>query len=340
MAATNSTTTDTSAQPINIDTQADTAGHWGLQINSNIAAGPHIVVVTDQSGNQVQAIMYVVKEQAAQPPLIQSVSTAMPAGFLLIFSVLAAAIIILGIINLWLAKKVDKLRFHARKKYVRKLLLLFIVLIFVITGAGLWINRGINFLSPLFIVNQAAALERVSGQIMDPLTLQAVGGVDVAVGTTAIHTGDSGQFIFSGVNPLAGVRVTYPELNRALAFLPAGKSQDEILDIYFNPNLYNILITCADLESRGQFDQEYSLLAPELQQKISQPDFAAGLKTIFTPRNITDQELTITKAELLDNWSSRLGNNYAKAMAVTVQANELQKTYHLIFENNSWYLAE
>jgi len=264
MVATTSTTTNAPTQPINIETQADASGHWGLQINSNIAAGPHVVVVTDQAGNQAQAIMYVIKEQRLNRRSSKASGPPCRRALCMFFYCWRRPSFFLELVNLLLARKVDHSRLKFRKKYVWRVMLISIVMLFLVAGTGVWVNRETNFLQSLFPA-KAVTLEKVSGQLINPSTLQPVSGADLQVGDTAIHVGESGQYIFGNVDPRLGIRATYPSLNRALVFFPDGKNTTETLNIYFDAGMYNVLIQAADDESWGKFADEYSLLEPSLQ---------------------------------------------------------------------------
>jgi len=136
---------------------------------------------------------------------------------------------------------------------------------------------------------------RVSGAVIDAVSNTPVAGVDLVVGDTSIRTEDAGQFVFLNVSTKQGIRLTHPELLRAIIKLPDTLADEQSTDILFNIQLYNTLVTIIDQEARGKADVLYDYLAPEIQEKVSKEVFLISFERLFEEENITDQEITIRR---------------------------------------------
>lgn len=340
---------DVSENQINYDFQSDNNGNWQFEFSDKLAPGPHTVIVEDTEGNQDQVMMYVVKEPVPttvnQPKIeiLDRVTTLMPPFFLYAAAVLLISIVLLMINHIRLARKADKGELNGLERhYTRGAAIFCLIILVVVCITGVWLNRKTNFISDL-IQRHVTPVEavRFSGKIMDPVTLQGVGGVDVTSGDTSIRTSGSGQFIFDNVSPSTGVRINYADLLRAITFLPGKYSAEQNVNLYFNVNLFNNLIRVIDLESRGKFGDIYPYLAPEIRQKITREQFADGATTYFGPQNISEQDIKVAGTKIFDNWvSPKYDIRFAKVLEIELSVNGHNELYHIAWSGDGWQLIK
>ncbi len=168
---------------------------------------------------------------------------------------------------------------------------------------------------------------KVAGVIRDLLNTP-VSGVDLVVGDTSIRTGETGRFIFTDVSVETGIRLTHPELLRAIAKLPAYAKASSLLrqsadsadksagkpetledaqttNILFDVPLLNSLITIIDVEARGGGARVYEYLDQEIQKFIPFEKFNSEYKQIFREEDITNQEITIKRVRRESNYYAR-----------------------------------
>lgn len=147
--------------------------------------------------------------------------------------------------------------------------------------------------SVLLLSGRGEKFVKVSGAVIDPLTNAPVAGVDLTVGDTSIRTGETGRFVFPSVGTKTGIRLTHPDLLRAIVKLPSTRADKQASDILFNTFLYNTLITILDREARGNVGAIYDHLLPAIQERISREAFRGGFELFFLEENLLDQEIII-----------------------------------------------
>jgi len=157
----------------------------------------------------------------------------------------------------------------------------------------------------LSLSGQGEKIVKVSGVVIDPLTRTPVGGVDLVVGDTSIRTGESGHFVFTDVSTQTGIRLTHPELLRAILRLPETKKAEQDLDFLFNVDLYNTLVQIIDSEARGKIDLVYNHLASEIREKVSGEVFRMEYEAIFGGGDITNQEIVIRDMRKVEDFYNR-----------------------------------
>lgn len=161
-----------------------------------------------------------------------------------------------------------------------------LVALFVVAGAAF---------SSLYFGKEEEKFVKVSGTIIEPLTRTPVSGVDLVVSDTSIRTGESGRFVFTGVGTKTGIRLTHPELLRALILLPSSEEDEQELEVLFNVSLLNALITIVDFEARDNLDATYEYLVRDIQEVLSREDFTGIHEPIFGKDDITNQEIVVRR---------------------------------------------
>jgi hypothetical protein len=330
-------------EPKIFDLQSDQAGNWNMEIGEKLEAGPHVVTIQDDKGNQYQVMMYVVGEEkdAAAAP-----ASFIPGAFLYAFLALIGIIIVLNIYILFLAKKADREEEEKqqentikRKNQTRKAMLFCVFALMITLLAGLIVNRETNFISRIFQTKKTVILPsvKVVGGLINPQTLSGVAGVDLIAGSTNIKTAAAGQFIFGRVDTAQGIKATEPRLLRTLAFIPAGIAAEERMDIYFDVDMFNTLIRLTDLEARGQRDKTFDFLPKAIKEKTNLVNFLQTAKTIFTPKNVPDQEIKVAGTKLINQWhSDQYDLSFNKVVEVTLAANGQTDRYYLVNTDEGW----
>lgn len=196
------------------------------------------------------------------------------------------------------------------------------------------IGIGVNF---VVLSGQGERIIKVSGSITAPRTHTPIAGVDLAVGDTSIRTEDSGHFIFSEVSTEIGMRLTHPELLRAVVKLPNPrlvKEGAEVMDIPFDIPLYNRLITIVDREARGNLDTVYNHLAPRVQEKLSREIFQKEYKPLFREEDITNQEIVVQDvARMADYYNEELDLRFSNIIEFKLVNDDMTKWYRFVYQD-------
>jgi hypothetical protein len=178
----------------------------------------------------------------------------------------------------------------------------------------------------LFLSPEKERLIKVSGVVIDPSTSIPVSDVDLSVGDTDIQTGESGRFVFTNVSSKEGIKLTHPEILRAIVKLPEGQS-----NIFFNASMYNTLIVIIDREARGNLDFIYDQLDLKIKEKVTREFFRDEYKSIFGNIDITNQEIVIRDMYITpDYYNKHLDLRFSDIILFEVVNDENTKWYSLI----------
>ncbi|MBD3311156.1 MAG: hypothetical protein GF349_01500 [Candidatus Magasanikbacteria bacterium] len=349
-------------EPIIIDVQIDETGNWQAELEEELETGSHAVIATTEDGQEDRVFFSI--QETVEPSVIEKVrteiSTNVP-GFIIFFSLLLLLLVILLLLNnLRLRKKINRLldkikglRTHndemkvqeepeqleveKKKPSIKKVNLVLYILIALVSLAGIislfsyfdvWERVGL-------VSKEEKMLAKLSGTVMRPFTLTGVRNVDLTVGDTSIKTNEGGKYIFSNVSSRGVIRITHPNLAKALFKKIEGKQE---MDIYFDEEMYNTLTFIIDYESRKKFADIFeNYLHPDLKIRLSKNNFIENKSTIFTGDNIADQELFITKVELFNRWNSEISDEkFNRVVEILVEANNQQSSYFLSKTENGW----
>lgn len=335
------------SETTNLEVQSDANGAWKVDFLEKLSPGQHTITAIDETGSQDQVMVYVVKEPPAPAEtkieLIDRVTTLMPPFFLFAFLALVLIIIALLANMVRLARKASQGEMYGLKRHYLRNAIIFCVIVLAVTCTiGIWLNRKTNFVNR-YLQTTAPVFEsvKISGKILDPLTMQGISGIDLTSGDTTIHTSGSGQFIFDNVSAASGVIITHPDLLRSVSILPDKSQKEQNVNIYANISLLNTLGRVVDLESRGKFVDVYAYLAPEIRQKVKQEEYVKQAGTFFGPQNITDQTLKILQTKIADKFSaSKYELEFARVVEITVDANGQMDTYFFTNSDNGWLLVD
>ncbi|HRY36902.1 MAG TPA: hypothetical protein P5230_03450 [Candidatus Magasanikbacteria bacterium] len=340
------TTTNSNPQPYAFDLQSDSSGNWDLMIDKSLSEGPHVIMVEDEYGNTDEALIYILKQETTPTSsenfgLIDRVTNVVPAISTITIWVLVLLVAVAAINMVRLARKADAeaMGFPRQTRYFGINVIIAMLLVGAALFAGLFFNFKLGYFK---IVKDAPELilNKVSGQLIDPLTLQGV-KADLSSGDTVVKTSASGYFVFNKVKSGEGIYLTHPNLKKAVILSLSSKQNDQLLSWYFSPDMYNLLISVMDAEARGKFGDIYKNLPNDVQNKIDNNKFISAYKTILAPNNVEDQNVVITNISVVDNWKSeKYDLLFPKVYSITISANKKTDTYYLISEEEKWKIMK
>jgi len=329
----------------NFDFQSNKDGSWNLIINESVTPGPHSFIVEDEYGNTDEAIFYLLKEEkptfSKDYGFIESLTVKTTA--LNYISLILFLALIISLFNIWrLAKTADtgaSASPHKTKHLYHAYIFIASVLLFSFLGINFYpkIKTGVMEKQTVY---KPAVISKISGQLIDPLTLQGV-KADLTNGSTVVHTSLSGYFVFSNIDLNQGIKINNPDLMKTINYTPKKSLIKENFPLYFNAQMYNELSKLTDFEARGKITDAYKLLPNLAKNKINKNDFIKNYTTILTPENINDQEITIEEIEIKNNWlSDKYDLTFSQVVAIRIQSNDKTDNYYLVFEQGLWKILK
>lgn len=336
-------TNDNSLQ--NFEFRSNQDGSWNLMINESIAPGPHSFIVEDESGNTDEVLFYLLKEKkptvSKDYGFIENFTTKTTS--LNYINLILFLALLISLFNIWrLAKKAqtEALATPHKTKYLRFSYLF-------IAGTLLLSFLSINFYPKIQAnllekqtVYKPEMISKISGQLIDPLTLQGV-KADISGNNTVVHASDSGYFVFSNLDLKQGIKINNPDLMKTVNYSPKKSVIKENFPLYFNAQMYNELSKLMDLEARGKITDAYKLLPNLAKNKINKNNFIKNYSTILTPENINDQNITVEEVEVKNNWlSDKYDLTFSQIVAIRIQSNDKTDNYYLVFEQGLWKILK
>lgn len=182
---------------------------------------------------------------------------------------------------------------------------------------------------------------KVSGVVKDARDFSPIEGVDLTVGDTSIRTGEAGTFVFPSVSTLRGIRLTHPELLRAMVKLPETDKPEQLGDILFNVPLYNLLITIIDLEARDKLEEVYDKFSPEVKVKLNKEQFRTQYVRLFSESDVTNQEIYIKSlAKRNDYLNEKQDIRFKEVVEFSIVNKGEGQVYRFIYEPKlgQWFL--
>ncbi|MCC7357547.1 hypothetical protein IT408_03520 [Candidatus Uhrbacteria bacterium] len=294
-------------------------GEWLQGIEKQLTPGMHRVVAIDEQGNQDQALLYVVKQE---PKVFTQLISWIPpyVGWLIVC--LIAIILLLSGYAIRLGQRVEHKKGENRKKKRQTTHAILVTFALICTAISLsyWTNRQTRgrLLEPVLpkkVVKEQGI--QLRGTLKSPFNTEGVTGVDLQAGKTHIRTVQGGIYQFSNVIPSEGIKMTHPELKIALRKSIEGNN----MDIIFEPGLYNALFDLMQRESRGQ---------PRPQDG----------RPIYTPTDLSTQELYIGKTELKNGYQSTSGSQFSQVVGIELVSGKNRKTCYLNQQEKKWEVVE
>ncbi len=336
--------TNTNQPQATIDIQTDAQGNWEAQFPQNLAPGLHKIIVETENGEQHDMALLNLQVRSQAPIESAPVSYG---HYLYPVALLTILVLILAVNNLRLmvkAKK-DKRSLEKRQKnmtLVTVLAALFSILVFCFVAyqSGWFKSQASNSdsVQPIYDVpvDKEVGLVDVNGLVLDPLEDVGVAGVDLMVKEVSIRTQEGGAYNFAQIPADSYIRITHPALKKALLKTVWSDGQQQ-MNILFNIDMLNTLLTVIDLEAAGKYWQIYEYLPEKIKATVHPDIFHEQYVASFTSGDLNQQNIVVNKQEVLDAWRSE-GYDvlFEKAVHVEFLNREQKVSYYLVYENNEW----
>lgn len=332
----------------NSNIYSDSQGNWNTLLDNNFAPGVHILTAQSQDSKDIvilniketlatQKEVQVVKQKEYQVQQIHSAALYLPFMIFFFLTLLASFMLI------YTARKGDE-NFKAKNAFAAFgiMLAVFSVILFSVIGYNVGLFN-FNNLEPLKISKTQETpkgLVDINGTIVDPITRQGIGNIEISSGATTIKTSAGGNFNFKSIRAEDGLKVVLPGILRQISWKI---TQEGTQDLYFNLQMFNTLIKAINAESAGHVEDIYNeLLLPSIKEKVALNDYIVQYHPIFDRSNMTDQELNVISVKSLENWSEPISQrNYRNAVSIELgNGKDLNSVYHLVFEQGQWWIAK
>lgn len=341
---TNHMENNTNQPKATIEIETDAQGNWEAQFPQDLAPGLHKIIVETEGGEQHDMALLNLQVRGQAP--IES-ATVSYAHYLYPVALLTILVLILAVNNLRLMVKAKKDRrtLEQRQKnmtLVTVLAALFSIAVFCFVAyqSGWFKSQASNSgsVQPIYEVpvDKEVGLINVNGLLLDPLEDVGVAGVDLMVKEVSIRTQEGGAYNFSQVPSNAYIRLTHPELKKAL-LKKVKVDETGSMQILFNVGMYNALMSAIDNESNGQLSKIYEQLPVSIKAKVGEQDFIDKYTVDFSPKDLSRQELIVAQAGKQDAWSSeKYDVLFDKAVSVTIEVANTVADYYLVREDGQW----
>ena len=324
------------SQPRIFQAQTDTNGLWPVDLPNDLELGLHTLVVEDTAtGQRDSAFFYVEKTPIT---VIQSVVTVMPPMFLYVFLILLAIILVLVVDLIRIAYKTRHLK-EGRVDYRPHVLFLCFAALLIVFITGAVFEQRTKYFTQ-FSQTQMTTAPKISvkGAVVDPVSRQGVPGVDFTVGNATIHTGTDGLYAFTEVDTSVGMKVNHPQLARGLRWAFPTTPKEQTVEIPFDPKMYNALINLLNAEAAAKWDAVLASMPPDARAQTT-ADALLRQGTIFTPNNLSDQELIIEKAQI-PTPSILQKTPTVNTVQIRIRANGTTADYIATFEQGKWFVMQ
>lgn len=340
--------------------RTDSEGNWSIDIPRDLEPGAHPIIAIDDAGRESEFLLYIQREEVvardsaflSRETTIDGTAPLLPPFFAYAIFFLFLLIIGLGLNSVRLGRKMDKTKaaHPHHHHYTRNAIIVAALAIAIAFIVGLVLNQQAgNFDFPK---QSGVPIEKVrltvSGSVVSPFAHEGVAAVDLVVGDTRIRTGESGHYQFTNVPLHEGIRLTHPELQRAISirFDELAQSGDAKVALFpatilFDAEMFNTVIHAVNAESRGQLEKVYTAFSPEVRAKLSFDAFIAGHERLFFSENIQDQELAISFMKRHNQFPSAvLSTNLQNVIELHVENGDKTAVYLLQRQGEEWYFVK
>lgn len=327
-------------EPQSFETQTDNNGNWSYDVLNTLSPGMHTMVIQDEYGQSKELGMFVVKDDRSG--IVDRVTTFISMDYVYAAIAWLVIILFLALNILRLARHIDQEAKKKKTKYYRHAIVFCAVAMVITLAVGVSVNYKTRMFDSFWkkINPSAQKLMKVSGAVVDPITLQGVSGVDLASLNTSIHTAQGGFYAFEDIDAYYGIRITHPQLQRALVILISDVKPDQRFDIYFDPKMYNTLNSYLVAVMQQKWSKAYDLLAAVSKEKITMNDLSK-VASIFNAKNLSDQELVVSKVEVInDFFNERYSVRFDNVVKISVTNGQAKEEYLLVKEGNEWRIVQ
>lgn len=325
-------------EPLELDIQTDEYGNWSTEILNNLEPGVHTAVLQTSDGREQDVAFFVLQDE---PGVIEQVQSVVPPFFNGLILVLFALICLLSWNSIRLARKMDKTnRDKMNMRYTKGAILLSVAAIVIALVVGIFVNKDNEVFEDWFDTSEPT-LVTVSGTVLDPLTESGVEGVDLTVGKVSVHTSNTGSYTFPSIDKTKGIKITHPKLIRSLRYQVQGEASQ---NIYFNAEMYNLLINVVNNEARGLYQDNYQYVHRDIKNAVDEIQYARdheSTKSIFSLDDLADQELGISSVRVISSWTNEMYTvKFDNVVEIEVLDDDMKQTFYLISTDDGWRMAD
>ena len=199
-------------------------------------------------------------------------------------------------------------------------------------------NNIINFVSDLSVSKPKNV--SVSGNVLDPFTLQGVGNVDLNTANVSVKTAPDGNYAFEAINNHEGIKITHPNLQRALLVDLSQIKSGNRLSIYFDADMYNTLNTYLNDLSQNKWFKAADSLTNSCKERVS-ADALSKEDLSFNQDFSSLQTLNISKLDSVTGWySDTCQNKFERVALVNVKIGDKYEKFVLTKEGDTWKVVK
>lgn len=180
----------------------------------------------------------------------------------------------------------------------------------------------------------------ISGNVIDPFTLQGVGDVDLDTVMAGIKTAPDGSFDFNQINNHEGIKITHPLLQRALLLDLSQIKTDTRMNIYFDADMFNTLNTYLNNLYQKKWNKITDALTNSCKEKIS-ADMISKENLSFREDFSSIQTLDISNLDSVSGWySDACQNRFQRVAVVYVKVSDKYEKFILTKEGTTWKIVK
>jgi hypothetical protein len=327
-----------------LEIESDDLGNWEVQFPPDLAPGLHKIIVETESGDQRD--MALLNLQYKTEIIVEPVQPKYD-HLLLPFSLLTILVLLLAANTLRLMIKARRNKSETEKRnknttIVSVIAALVSVFLFVFIAYQLnWFvpnTRDAVPSQPVFDVpiKQEAAKIDVTGLVVNPLTDLSIGGMDLSSAEVNIKVEEGGAFNFTQIPSNAYIRLTHPELKKAILFAVEPDAQNA-MNILFDVEMFNSLMTVIDWEAGGKLDLIYDQLPQSFRANFSEQNFIDLYESSFAQKDLRLQNMIVAKHSKLDAYTAeKYDLLFDRVVKFDLEVNNSVATYFLIHEDATW----
>lgn len=329
-----------------LDLETDNLGNWQIDLPKDLPDGVHTILVTDEFGEE-QDVAFVSVGTREKTQFVDRVQEITPTW--MIYAVLFFLVVILALAgnNLrlaWKKKRISKKEDEALTKYSVGLSL---VSIFISLAVGSLLLFSLLQVKQEQMQKRVATtmknnldrkvqLNRVSGAVINPKDMSLVKDVSISYKETEIKTAEGGNFVFTNVKIGDYLKLNNQELPMPVYFR-ISDNHPPYWDLFFDKDLYLLLINIAKAEQNNEISFIYANLADAVKQNTEVIDFVENYSKLF---EIDFDSLTVSEVKQIRDYRASDNLMYPSVYAFVLESGGEKKTYHFVLENLNWKLVK
>lgn len=330
-----------------LDLKADSLGDWQIDLPKDLPDGVHTILVTDELGEE-QDVAFVSVGTKEKTQFVDRVQEITPTW--MIYAVLFFLVVILALAgnNLRLAWKKKRLSKKEASQLTRYSVgLSFASILISLAVGGLLIFNLIQAKNEQLTISskqadimrtneQSQIMDRISGAVINPRDMSLVKNVSLSYKETEIKTTDGGNFVFTNVEPGDYLKLDNSDLPTPVYFR-IHEDRSQYWDLFFDKDLYLLLINVAEAEKNNEINYIYANLADEIKQNKEVIDFVENYSKLFDDDFDT---LRVDRVRRINDFSAINQQIYSRVYEFVLNYKGNKKVYQFVLENLNWKLVE